>query len=157
MSVGDAISALRLLLSSRDLVRNLRLELSNNDDILTFFFVAQYHLRYFRGLRDLELVVREGLFEEDWALLPGRNVLPGERSTRARTGTDRILRTVDWLPISTKVTLVSTNLGEGIIWRRKDERERSRDGSGGAESDFGIRCYSLVYFLVMQVVKQYFK
>jgi hypothetical protein len=106
------------LLPSKRLLRHLKFEFSNSEDLLDRFPVlTQKYIRYFRGLRDLVLVFRNKLSREDWEVLPGQNILSGKDSDVAsRT----LTRALDWLPVGTKVTVVGANLGEAIGWTRKE-------------------------------------
>jgi hypothetical protein len=71
-------------------------------------------------LDDLVLVFPQVLFEEDWELLPGQNVLSATPSLSTRLARQSLIRAVDWLPMRTEVTLVRTNLGQGIAWPRQE-------------------------------------
>ena len=100
-------------------MRHLRFEFSNYEDLLNRFpSVAQYHLRYFRGLKDLVLIFPEDRSEEDWELLPGQNVLSDEPSLSSRLATESLIRVANWVSINTKIALVGTNFGQSIDWKR---------------------------------------
>ena len=105
-------------------MRHLEFEFSNYKDLMNRFpSLAQYHLRYFRGLKDLVLILPEDRSEDDWEPFPGQNVLSDKPSWSSKLATEILIRAVDWVPISTKITLVRANFGQSIGGRRLESEK----------------------------------
>lgn len=102
-------------------MKHLVLEFSGSNDLLNRFpALSQNHIRYFRGLCDLQLVFPQDISGEDWELLPGQNILSDEHSLSSDIASKSLTRALDWLPSKTKVAVVKANISKNIDGIRKE-------------------------------------
>jgi len=86
-------------------------------------------------LRNLELVFPQGTCKEDWELLPHQNILSDKPSLALTIAKQSLSRFLDWLPPSTKVTVIRANFASVVS---QEHREGAKDRAM-EEAAMGIR------------------
>lgn len=98
-------------------MKHLRLEFTDRDDLGQIFpRVTRLHLRYFRGLKDLTLVIPSHVYDDAVYHHISRKSHAELVRSASMFVSGAFVRAVDWLPTGTKVALVGTDFGGGLFF-----------------------------------------